>query len=130
MNTGSTYNISINRHSRTTFRINLPLNTEGIEQIVLNGVAFKLKVDDSESIARRRVILSAWKREEIGEKIDNRFRSLQKEEPNLRSYQIYSKISDESKVLLGFELSPRQVEGKHRTYVQFLEKQKRKNAPW
>ena len=92
---------------------------------MLNGVAFKLKVDDSESITKRRVILSALKREEMGEKIDNKFRAIQKEEPNLRSYQIYSKISDESKVLLGLELSPRQVEGKHRTYVQVSRKAKK-----
>ena len=129
MITNCTYNLSIQRRSHTSLRIKLPVDTEGIEQVVLNGVPFKLKAGASRSSASR-IILSRRRREEIGEKIDNRFRALQKEEPNLRSYQIYSKISDESKVLLGLELSPRQVEGKHRTYTLNLEKHKRKNAPW
>jgi len=127
VNTDTTYNLSIQRRSCTSLRINLPEDTTGVERVMLNGVPFMLKTGDSKS-SNKRVILSAWKREEVGEKIDKKFRAIQKEEPNLRSYHIYSKISDESKVLLGLALSPRQVEGKHRTYVQFLEKRKRRYA--
>ena len=100
-----------------------------IEQIILNGIAFRLRSGDSKS-SNRRVILSAWKRNEIGEKIDSRYRAIQKEDSKLEQYKIYSKISDESKALLGIHLGPRQVEGKHRTYMSMLERQKRKNAAW
>jgi hypothetical protein len=129
VNTDSTYNLSIQRRSRTSLRINLPVDTEGIEHVMLNGVLFKLKAGGSKSETDR-VILSRRRREELGEIIDKQFRVIHGYQPDLRNYQIYSKISDESKILLGLELGPRQIEGKHRTYIQFLEKQRRKNAPW
>jgi hypothetical protein len=129
LNTNPTYSLSIQRRSRTSLRIKLPIDTEGIEQIVLNGIAFKLNSNISKS-SNKRVILSARKREEIGEKIDTRFCALQKEQPELNNYEIYSIISNKSEAFFGIHLDPRQVEGKHRTYTQFIARRIRKNAPW
>lgn len=96
---------------------------------MLNGIAFKLNSNISKS-SNKRVILSARKREEIGEKIDTRFCALQKEQPELNNYEIYSIISNKSEAFFGIHLDPRQVEGKHRTYTQFIARRIRKNAPW
>ncbi len=77
---------------------------------------------------RKRTILKSREREEIGEKIDFRFRSIHREQPKLPCFLIYDKISEESEKLLGHQLGPRQIDGRHHRYQKFLEKRHRKNA--
>jgi hypothetical protein len=91
----------------------------------LNGIVFKTKLVNLKT-ANKRIILSRRKREEIVEIIDERFRSLQKDRPELKYCEIYSIISDESDSLFGIHLGARQVEGKHRTFLLFLENRRKR----
>jgi hypothetical protein len=127
--TDSTYHLSIQQRSRTSIRINVPIDADGIERVVLNGTTFGLQSVQS-GFSKKRVVLSRRQREEIGEKIDDRFRAIQREQPKVRSYQIYSKISQESVSLLGFNFGPREVEGRHSRYLALLQKRRRQNEAW
>jgi hypothetical protein len=75
-----------------------------------------------------RILLSAFKREKLGEEIDDRFIKLQKENPTMTKPETYQIIADNSREWLGIELRGRQVEGKHYTYSNNLQKHIRKNT--
>ena len=126
MNTQITYNQSIQRRSRGSIRIILPIDAAEIERVVLNGITFGLRSANSGS-AEKRVILSANKRIELWERIDERFREIRRIEPGLQKYQVYRRISEKSLEWFGIFLGPRQVEGKHASYEKFLRSRRGKD---
>ena len=113
-------------------------NTRRPEYIMFDGIVYsKTQFNSKENTIsteaptkkkNERILLSAFKREKMGEEIDDRFIKLQKENPHMTKPELYQIIADNSTEWLGIELRGRQVEGKHYTYSNNLQKHIRKNS--
>ena len=76
----------------------------------------------------KQIALSAYDREVLGGNIDERFIRMKKETPDMSGKEIFQLLSENSSEWLGYELGPRQIEGRHYTYINNLRKHIRKNS--
>jgi hypothetical protein len=127
VNTDIVHTLSIQRRSLSSVKVNWSVDTNGVDEVELNGKTYVLGTV-AKAPGLKRTILTRREREVIGEAIDLRFRSIQREQPKLASYLIYAMISEESEEMLGQKIGPRKIEGRHHRYQAFMEKRSKKNS--